>query len=203
LYDFTACHCPPAAARCGAAALRQSRFELAAAAACVVFQFVFFARAASVGHQRLAEVAVERDTILVRLSHEKNRTPGERTQLFQRAVPNLAWDFLAEFIAWRLSYGTGYLLANELWPYRRVRDAWTVVGQELAWRAPGGGRFSTHSARSGGASAALMAGVPEIIVQRRGGWRSPSSMMQYVFPVPPSSDGAALFAFLRPRGASS
>lgn len=80
-----------------------------------------------------------------------------------------------------------------------VSAALTHVLHAVGVAAPPGGAFSSHSMRSGAASAATAIGVPLPTLMAWGGWRSLSSVQRYLDPTVVRSDAAAaFFAFLRP-----
>jgi hypothetical protein len=187
-------------ARLGMRALSSGDVRTATSAACVLFQFVFFARASTAAAQRACDVFISGDVISVRLSSEKQRTPGERVLHFVRLNTGPAaqpWDFLAAYIRQQRAAEAQFLFGrlNQPVPYRAVSAFW---GAATRVRPPVGGTYTPHSGRIGGASAALAFGIPEVVVQRRGGWRSATSMMPYVFAVPSVPADRLFFYHLRP-----
>ena len=61
--------------------------------------------------------------------------------------------------------------------YTRARELFRSAVVKAGYDAD---MFGLHSLRSGGASSAVAAGIPDRLVKRQGGWRSDTAMMSYL-----------------------
>jgi integrase len=173
----------------GLSAFERGRLRDGVAAAALIFAFVFFARPATVRHQRVAHVSVRAGELRVRLSHEKGKLGPLRDQQFvqlqaQQTCPN-PFLLLAKALAVARTSGAEYWFGgSEPLPYATLREWWEAVPAAAGCAPPPvPGRWLPHSGRSGGASAALQAGAPDTVVQQRGGWKSSRAMLGYVYAV--------------------
>lgn len=84
-----------------------------------------------------------------------------------------------------------------------VSAALDVVLRAVDFTVPPGVSFSSHSLRSGAATAAIAAGASLPAVMAWCGWKSMSSAQRYIDPTAHASDAASLFfSFLRPDSAT-
>lgn len=84
-----------------------------------------------------------------------------------------------------------------------VSAALNTVLQRTDYTVPPGVTFSSHSLRSGAATAAIAAGAPLPAVMAWCGWRSLASAQRYIDPTVRASAATNLFfSFLRPAGSS-
>lgn len=188
----------------GLQAFSSKNTRLAMACACVVFQFSFFVRAGTVGRQRLDDVQEDAGVLFVRLSHEKMRE-HDRRRLHLPSPPSIEgphpYTLLMTSINWARQLHRTYWFSDSGEPAssKQIGELWRLA---LAASSIGPDRrahLTPQSARAGGASTAMILGVPESIVQKRGGWRSADSKLAYVYPVEPSSYDSLFFGFLLPR----
>ena len=184
-----------------------------------VMGFCQFARAGTdIGLQR-ADIHFDRADVLVRLrvmkGHEKNRSFDQ--QRFPGA--NLLAPLIARWQAfqaeqWRRStrtmpsdVGFYHLPSDATWPPAGTAsaacNAWLDLAcLDLGVAAPLGGKFTSHSLRSGGASAAFAIGVSIDDINDHGGWApgSDTANKHYIDRSIRASDAArALLGFLLRR----
>lgn len=189
--------------RFGLHALEQGRHDDAVAAAALVFGFCFFARASTVCQQQLCHVTVSGSDagMRVRLSTEKGKQGPERDQPFQRVQLPGSWPQPYDLLA--ATYSLAVQRSDTYWfggsaplPYDTLREWWSSVPAAAGCSPPQGYQWLPHSARSGGASAAIQAGVPDTAVQARGGWLSSRAMQGYIFTVLRHPADFLFFGFL-------
>lgn len=191
--------------RYGLRALEQQRYNEAFAAAALVFGFCFFARASTVCQQQLCHVSVSEGSagMRVRLSSEKGKQGPERDQPFMRVQLSAPWPHPYDLLA--ATYSVAAARNDLYWfggkaplAYDTLREWWRSVPAAAGCSPPAGYQWLPHSARSGGASAAIQAGVPDIAVQARGGWLSSRAMQGYIFSVVRHPADYLFFGFLSP-----
>lgn len=184
-----------AMAQIGSAAMQACDMRLWRAVAVGIFSFVFMARASTAAGQLLDDVTVTGSAIVVFLSVEKGRPPGERKRrmVWQRFGSPLRgsahpFDVLATFIVRRhtqMADGDHRLfqLPGEPEP---VPEASCGEWMTQAFDAMGIKRLASdlhpHSYRSGGATTAISMGTSPVLIQRWGGWRADKSMQVYIHP---------------------
>jgi len=190
--------------RAGLAAYKHD-WELFQSCAAVVWQFVFFARASTLERQLLDSVSADYRTIVVKLSMEKGRLGEQRRLAFPcyAAPPHLADEphpflLLRRWIRARVKQGGDFLLRCDA----GTREGAAAGCWQRALQAANVdavlGKYTPHSARAGGASAASAAGVPDAQILVRGGWKSKDMLLSYVHPVERHRADVLYFGFLCP-----
>jgi hypothetical protein len=132
---------------------------------------------------------VSASDVSIRISAEKGRI-GEkrlfswpRAEIHDSADPHPA-DLIVRVAEHQRLLQSEFIFATNgrRWSYGDYRALYAGALRKAGVSAVAG-RLLPHSARSGGASAAIRLGVPELLVQQLGGWRSRDSMLAYVVAV--------------------
>ena len=171
-----------------------------------VFAFLAFHRAGTTVTLTAQHVRVQQDRIYLALWHEKGRLgPHGRTVIIHEH-PRLA----AMFAAYMELRARSYEGANEastpvLWALPGERPALWSAAQPTAWllnacvavsaAPPRGWVWTSHSLRSGAATAANAQGVPLSTIEHYGGWVVGSVTLRrdYIHPGVPPSRGSEFF----------
>ena len=174
------------------------------ACACVVFQFAWFARADTGIHLREAHVSIS----------EFGITLNERTKTIARHVAapvsrpfDATWDpdrlLLALLLRWRSVRGPVapdaffWALSSDdvgaAWSSALVNTWLQEVLSALGVSAPAGCSWTSHSLRSGGASAAFALGVDLLVIMAWGLWASMDSLHLYVDVLVAADEAAGIF----------
>lgn len=184
-----------ALAQAAALAARAHNVPLLRCLAAGVFSFVFMARASTTAGQLLADVDLTSSTVVVYLTVEKGRQPGERKRRLvwckYGSVPHgqvHPFDVLRDFVELRRAMPTTtstllFQLPGEVEPTPELScGEWMTQ----AFGAIGVSRLADdlhpHSYRRGGATAAISTGASSALVQSWGGWRAGKSMQTYIVP---------------------
>ena len=172
----------------GLVALLKGDEQAALAAAAIIFQFVFLVRSVTACNQQIRHINVEAGRVMrVRLSLEKGKAAASRTLLFSPPQSQFypdPFELLTGAVEIAARRGHIYWFGGEqpLSKYA-LSTWWREVPRAAGCSEPSEGRWMSHSARSGGASAALNAGIQDSVVQQRGGWKSSRAMLGYVYEV--------------------
>lgn len=179
--------------------------RLLRACSCVVFQFLWFARADTGIQLREAHVGVS----------EFGITLNERTKTIARHVAapvsrpfDAAWDpdglVLALLLRWRSVRGPVAAdaffwalpeddVCSSTWCSAAISTWLQEVLGALGVAPPVGCSWSSHSLRSGGASAAFALGVDLLVIKSWGLWASLDSLHLYVDVLVAADEAAGLF----------
>ena len=189
----------------GASAARQGDWQKAIAAAAIVFQFVFFARSVTTRAQLMRHVQLEAQYIRVTLTREKGKRPAWRSLLFTRTVVDgltqeHPFDFLLTVLRHQLARAAQFAFSygQQAVSSHTLSQWWRDLPAAAGCSMPAVGRWTPHSGRSGGASAAIQAGAPSAAVQQRGGWQSAQQMHGYVHSVARHPADFLFFGHLSP-----
>eukprot|EP00698_Gefionella_okellyi_P005610 TRINITY_DN150_c0_g1_i2.p1 TRINITY_DN150_c0_g1~~TRINITY_DN150_c0_g1_i2.p1 ORF type:complete len:542 (-),score=84.78 TRINITY_DN150_c0_g1_i2:2842-4329(-) len=176
----------------GMRALSEGRYDTAVACAVVVFSFIYFWRASTAAAQRLSAVRATDGDIQVTLTFEKRWTHHgvKRTLSFTKvnhpegdfgAHP---FEFLHQFVRWRKSRGGKLLFSSTAARLSQadISAMWQTALTAARVKAPAGKRYLPHSGRKGGPTAASCAGVDNLVLAARGGWKNVDSILSYVVP---------------------
>lgn len=173
------------------------------ACAVVIFQFIFFARARTAAAQLVQHVHCDDAGLRVTLSLEKGKDAASRTLEFpNREYPGLGGNppfrLLQLWVQHQRRLAVTWLFGDpaDRVPSRAiVDDSWRLALRK-AGIAQEERAYLPHSARSGGASAALALGASTLVVAQRGGWLSTDSAVSYVYPVHRSLYDVWFFGFM-------
>lgn len=102
------------------------------------------------------------------------------------------WILLARSRGWKFLFAPWKQLS-----YSQIARKWQKALDVAAISVPHG-QLLPHSARSGGASAAVAMGVPTVAIAQRGGWRSLASVISYTYPVTRVAGDTLFFGDLQP-----
>lgn len=191
--------------RLGAHAVSGNDWETARAAAAIVFQFVFFARSITTREQLMQHVQLDALQMRIMLTREKGKRPAWRTLLFTRVEIagcdyEHPFDFLAAVLRHQLLTGAKFCFGvhQQAVTKEQLSQWWRQIPAAAGCTPPTLGRWTPHSGRSGGASAAIQAGAPSAAVQQRGGWLSQQQMHGYVHSVTRHPADFLFFGYLSP-----
>jgi len=179
--------------------------RLVRACACVVFQFLWFCRADTGIQLREAHVGVSEFGITL---NERGKTISRHVAAPVSRPFDSDWDpdglVLALLLRWRHPRGAVPAdaffwafdyedVASPAWSSALVNAWLQEVLAALNVEAPVGCSWSSHSLRSGGASAAFALGVDLLVIMSWGLWASLDSLHLYVDVLVRADEAAGLF----------
>ena len=170
--------------------------------ACVGLQFAFFARSDTGIHARCDDLALDMHGLHWR---ERTKTLSRLTPATLSCPYDASAPWLHQLISRFLDLRGPTTPADPLW--RLPRDQYTAsqwrpclvdtwLQQALGWvdaTPPPGVKWSSHSLRSGGATAALAIGVDVFTIARWGIWAAVTSVQPYIDPLVPGDTAAVAF----------